>query len=46
VADYGTRRRFSRTWHEEVIVGLRDSLGDNFAGTSNVWYAMINHLIR
>ncbi len=40
VADYGTRRRFSRTWHEEVIVGLRDSLGENFAGTSNVWYAM------
>lgn len=40
VADYGTRRRFSRTWHDEVIVGLRDSLGENFAGTSNVWFAM------
>jgi len=39
VADYGTRRRFSRTWHEEVIVGLRDELGENFAGTSNVLYA-------
>jgi nicotinate phosphoribosyltransferase len=39
VADYGTRRRFSRTWHEEVVVGLRDELGENFAGTSNVWYA-------
>jgi len=39
IADYGTRRRFSRTWHEEVIVGLRDELGENFAGTSNVWYA-------
>jgi nicotinate phosphoribosyltransferase len=40
VADYGTRRRYSRNWHEEVIVGLRDSLGENFAGTSNVWLAM------
>jgi nicotinate phosphoribosyltransferase len=40
VADYGTRRRFSRLWHEEVIIGLRDQLGDNFAGTSNVYYAM------
>jgi nicotinate phosphoribosyltransferase len=40
VADYGTRRRFSRTWHEEVILGLRDTLGENFAGTSNVLFAM------
>jgi nicotinate phosphoribosyltransferase len=40
VADYGTRRRFSRDWHEEVIVGLREELGDNFAGTSNVLFAM------
>jgi nicotinate phosphoribosyltransferase len=40
VADYGTRRRFSRLWHEEVIIGLRDRLGANFAGTSNVYYAM------
>jgi nicotinate phosphoribosyltransferase len=40
VADYGTRRRFSRLWHEEVIIGLRDELGSNFAGTSNVHYAM------
>jgi nicotinate phosphoribosyltransferase len=36
VADYGTRRRFSRVWHEEVVIGLRDRLGENFAGTSNV----------
>ena len=39
VADYGTRRRFSRRWHDEVIRGLRDELGENFAGTSNVLYA-------
>ena len=44
VADYGTRRRFSRTWHEEVIIGLRDELGENFAGTSNVWWAMRHDL--
>jgi nicotinate phosphoribosyltransferase len=40
IADYGTRRRFSRSWHEEVILGLREELGDNFAGTSNVLFAM------
>ena len=39
IADYGTRRRFSRLWHEEVIVALREGLGDNLAGTSNVMYA-------
>lgn len=36
IADYGTRRRFSRTWHEQVIVTLKEKLGNNFAGTSNV----------
>lgn len=40
IADYGTRRRFSRTWHEEVLVALRDGLGAQLAGTSNVWFAM------
>ncbi|MBD8873048.1 nicotinate phosphoribosyltransferase [Rhodanobacter sp. DHB23] len=40
IADYGTRRRFSRTWHEEVLVALRDGLGTQLAGTSNVWFAM------
>ncbi|AHX12546.1 nicotinate phosphoribosyltransferase [Dyella jiangningensis] len=39
VADYGTRRRFSRAWHEEVVTTLRDGLGQQFAGTSNVWLA-------
>jgi nicotinate phosphoribosyltransferase len=39
IADYGTRRRFSRLWHEEVIVALREGLGDNLAGSSNVMYA-------
>ncbi|MBD8880463.1 nicotinate phosphoribosyltransferase [Rhodanobacter sp. 7MK24] len=40
IADYGTRRRFSRIWHEEVLVALRDGLGTQLAGTSNVWFAM------
>ena len=44
VADYGTRRRFSRHWHEEVIVTLKEQLGKNFAGTSNVWLAWRNGL--
>ncbi|NUO73344.1 MAG: nicotinate phosphoribosyltransferase [Frateuria sp.] len=39
IADYGTRRRFSRQWHEEVVRTLRDGLGEQLAGTSNVWLA-------
>jgi nicotinate phosphoribosyltransferase len=40
IADYGTRRRFSKQWHEEVILMLKAGLGEQFAGTSNVFYAM------
>jgi len=40
IADYGTRRRFSRIWHDEVLLLLKDQLGDNLAGTSNVLLAM------
>jgi nicotinate phosphoribosyltransferase len=40
IADYGTRRRFSKQWHEEVILKLKEGLGDQFTGTSNVYYAM------
>ena len=39
IADYGTRRRYSRTWQEEVVTSLRDGLGAQLAGTSNVWLA-------
>ncbi|SFS01943.1 nicotinate phosphoribosyltransferase [Dyella sp. OK004] len=39
VADYGSRRRFSRLWHQEVATTLRDTLGPQLAGTSNVWLA-------
>ena len=39
IADYGTRRRYSRWWQEEVVTTLRDELGAQLAGTSNVWLA-------
>src|SRR5207302_1246631 len=36
VADYGTRRRFSREWQEETIDALHRGIGAKFVGTSNV----------
>lgn len=36
IADYGTRRRFSRAWQEEVVRSLKAGLGSKFVGTSNV----------
>ncbi|MBV6305219.1 nicotinate phosphoribosyltransferase [Candidimonas humi] len=40
VAEYGTRRRFSKKWHEEVVTTMMAQMGANFAGTSNVLLAM------
>ena len=52
IADYGTRRRFSQAWHEEVLRVLSVRLGTvqspgnavgrsgQLAGTSNVLFAM------
>ncbi|QNN55591.1 nicotinate phosphoribosyltransferase [Diaphorobacter ruginosibacter] len=52
IADYGTRRRFSRAWHEEVLRVLCARLGSEglrpgsnyapaqLAGTSNVLFSM------
>ena len=44
IADYGTRRRFGKAWHEEVLRTLGSRLGigpqGQFAGTSNVLFAM------
>ncbi len=52
IADYGTRRRFSKVWHDEVLRTLTARLGavtspqvsmsspPQLAGTSNVLYAM------
>ncbi|MFO1282611.1 MAG: nicotinate phosphoribosyltransferase [Burkholderiales bacterium] len=36
IADYGTRRRFSRAWQEEVVSTLKAGIGAKFVGTSNV----------
>lgn len=38
-ADFGTRRRFSASWHEHVIERLAADLPENFIGTSNPWFA-------
>jgi nicotinate phosphoribosyltransferase len=39
IADYGTRRRFSREWQKEVVSALHEGLGAQLTGTSNVWLA-------
>jgi nicotinate phosphoribosyltransferase len=39
VADYGTRRRFSRVWQDEVLAVLKTEMPLNLSGTSNVMYA-------
>ena len=40
IADYGTRRRFSRAWQDEVVRTLKDGIGPKFVGTSNVKLAL------
>jgi nicotinate phosphoribosyltransferase len=44
IADYGTRRRFSKAWHEELLRVLSAKLGTGpqgqLAGTSNALFAM------
>jgi nicotinate phosphoribosyltransferase len=40
IADYGTRRRFSYAWQEEVVRTLKERTGRKFVGTSNVKLAM------
>ena len=37
--DFGVRRRFSGTWHEEVVRTLKDAVPEYFKGTSNVHLA-------
>jgi nicotinate phosphoribosyltransferase len=43
IADYGTRRRFSKDWQQEVLANLLQGLGSlpqgRFTGTSNVLFA-------
>ena len=40
IADYGTRRRFSRVWQDEVVRTLKEHIGPKFVGTSNVRLAL------
>jgi nicotinate phosphoribosyltransferase len=39
IADFGTRRRFSREWQTEVVHTLNSMLPDYFVGTSNYYLA-------
>ncbi|WP_293760310.1 nicotinate phosphoribosyltransferase [uncultured Aquitalea sp.] len=39
IADFGTRRRYSREWQQHVIETLNRQLPTIFRGTSNVWLA-------
>ncbi|MCD9006545.1 nicotinate phosphoribosyltransferase [Luteimonas sp. XNQY3] len=42
IADYGTRRRYSQQWHGHMLPLLRDALGEQFVGTSNVHFARVH----
>jgi nicotinate phosphoribosyltransferase len=44
ISDFGTRRRFSLAWQEEVLQTLKREVPEYFAGTSNVWFAMRNNV--
>jgi len=44
ISDFGTRRRFSLAWQEEVLQTFKREVPEHFAGTSNVWYAMRNNM--
>jgi len=40
ISDFGTRRRFSLGWQDEIIATLKREVPQYFAGTSNVLLAM------
>jgi nicotinate phosphoribosyltransferase len=44
ISDFGTRRRFSLGWQEEVLQTLKREVPEYLAGTSNVWFAMRNNI--
>ena len=44
ISDFGTRRRFSLAWHEEIIGTLKREIPQFFSGTSNVALAMQHNL--
>ncbi|WP_348699836.1 nicotinate phosphoribosyltransferase [Duganella fentianensis] len=39
-SDFGTRRRYSGAWHDEVVQCLAQQVPEYFKGTSNVYQAM------
>ena len=45
ISDFGTRRRYSRDWQDTILPVLRDALGPQFAGTSNVHFARRHGLV-
>jgi nicotinate phosphoribosyltransferase len=45
ISDFGTRRRYSNVWQDEVVRTLSVEIPDNFSGTSNVLFAMKYDLI-
>lgn len=45
ITDYGTRRRFSARWQEEVLQTLKNKVHGNFVGTSNMYFAKKLNLI-
>ncbi len=38
-SEFGTRRRFSRTWQDYVVKTMKEECGDQFRGTSNTFLA-------
>ncbi len=38
-SEFGTRRRFAKSWHENVVKTLKSRFPQNLAGTSNVMFA-------
>ena len=44
IADFGTRRRHSFLWQRWCVNALKEGLGNNFIGTSNVLLAMDHDL--
>ena len=44
LSDFGTRRRHSFLWHEYVVKAMSDTLGANFAGSSNTFMAYTHDL--
>lgn len=44
-SEFGTRRRYSRQWQDEVVKTFAEKAPNNFGGTSNVFFAMKYDLV-